>query len=104
MAEDKRLVIDTEKIKGSIKKIISSGAKYVINITPSATPGTDKVISIKIGGEDISKLQTHEQIKKLRPILQEMAMKYKITCHLVARYLSFSIIAPLLNYSVQRKK
>ena len=30
-------------------------------------------------GEDISKLQTHEQIKKLRPILQEMAMKYKMS-------------------------
>lgn len=30
-------------------------------------------------GEDISKLQTHEQIKKLRPILQEIAMKYKMS-------------------------
>lgn len=26
---------------------------------------------------DLSHLQTHEQLKMLRPILQEMAMKYK---------------------------
>lgn len=30
-------------------------------------------------GEDISKMQTHEQLKKLRPVLQEMAMKYKMS-------------------------
>lgn len=30
-------------------------------------------------GEDIGKMQTQKQIMNLRPILQEMAMKYKMS-------------------------